>query len=311
MLAIVSITAPVFMIMAIGYFCVRWRFFTQEQLGALGQFVIRIGLPLLVFNAIAARPIAEVSDWAYLKGYTLASLLAFFTGWLVSRVRGQDRRLAVLNGLGTGMSNTGFIGYPLLTMAIGESAAGFFVMNVLIENILILPLMLVMLDLAANGASGMGVTLLRVAKNVLKSPIIIALLVSLVFAVSGMPVPDAVRKVSAMLAAAASPLALFVIGGGLYGLSLRGNTKDVAAVVSGKLLLFPILVVGCLQFFGAGREVLFAGALLACVPMASIYPLFGRSYGFGQQTAAVMLATVAASFFVVPLVLFFGVWPEQ
>lgn len=306
MLAILSITAPVFIIMAMGYIAVRFGMFTQEQLGGMGQFVIRIGLPMLIFHAIATRPLSEVADLVYLKGYALASLAAFFAGWLIAKARGQDRVLAVLNGLGTSMSNTGFIGYPLLLMAIGAPAGVFFAMNVLIENILLVPLMLVMIDVSRSGGAGMGQTLRQIVKNLLKSPIIVALLVSLVFAVGGIQVPLVVDKVSAMLASAASPLALFVIGGGLYGLRVRGNVKDVAVVAVGKLLLFPLLVAGCLWFFGADKEVMFAGAVLASAPMASMYPLFGRAYGFERQTSAAMLATVVVSFFSVSLVLLFG-----
>lgn len=306
MLAILSITAPVFIIMGLGWLAVRFNVFTQEQLGGMGQFVIRIALPMLVFHAIATRPLADVVNTVYLQGYALASLLAFSAGWAVSRLRGQDKVLAVLNGLGTGMSNTGFIGYPLLLMAIGAPSGVFFAMNVLIENILILPLMFVMIDLAKGGSRHIGKTLWRIVLNLLKNPIIVGLIVSLVFSVGGIPVPNVVEKVSAMLSAAGSPLALFVIGGGLYGLRIRGGLADAAAVVGGKLLLFPLLVAGCLMLLGADRETLFAGVMLASAPMASMYPLFGREYGFEQQTAAAMLAAIAVSFFTVSLVLFFG-----
>ena len=37
-------------------------------------------------------------------------------------------------------SNTGFIGYPLLSMVIGDAAGSYFAMNVLVENMLLIPL---------------------------------------------------------------------------------------------------------------------------------------------------------------------------
>ncbi|MDO5640229.1 MAG: AEC family transporter [Neisseria sp.] len=305
MLAILTITTPIFIIMAMGYFAVRFEFFTRDQLSGMGKFVIRVGLPMLVFSAIATRPIADVMNVTYLLGYALASLLSFMAGWGISKWRGQDGVLAALNGLGTGMSNTGFIGYPLLAMAIGGPAAVFFAMNVLVENMLILPLMFVLID-AARGGANIGALLLRIAKNLLKNPIIVALLVALVFAVFGIPVPAVVERVTSMLASASSPLALFVIGGGLYGMKVRGGLTDVAVMTSGKLLLFPLLVVSCLWLFGADADTIFAGALLASVPMASMYPLFGLQYGFERQTAAAMLITTLLSFFSISLVLMIG-----
>ena len=305
MLAILTITTPIFIIMAMGYFAVRFEFFTRDQLSGMGKFVIRVGLPMLVFSAIATRPIADVMNLTYLGGYALASLFSFLAGWGISKWRGQDGVLSALNGLGTGMSNTGFIGYPLLAMVIGAPAGVFFAMNVLVENMLILPLMFILID-AAKGDTNFAALLWRIAKNLLKNPIIMALMVALVFAVFGIPVPAVIDKVTSMLASASSPLALFVIGGGLYGLKVRGGLKDMAVITAGKLLMFPFLVVSCLWLLQADADTIFAGALLASVPMASMYPLFGQQYGFGRQTAAAMLVTTLLSFFSISLVLMLG-----
>ncbi|WP_107928295.1 AEC family transporter [Neisseria animaloris] len=303
MFSILTITAPVFIIMGMGYFAMRFNFFTPVQINGMGKFIIHIGMPMLVFSAIATRPIAEVLNPAYMYGYALASLLAFTAGWLLSLKRGHDKVLAVLNGVGTGMSNTGFIGYPLLLMAIGAPAGVFFAMNALIENVLVVPLMFILIDFAKSDNAHIGRTLWQIFKNLMKNPIFIGLLIALVFAVGGIPVPAVLEKVSSMLASAASPLALFVIGAGLYGLEIRGSLKDIAVVTAGKLLMFPLLVVFCLWLFGADRDTVFTGALLASAPMASMYALFGHKYGFERQTAAAALFTTIVSFFSVSLVL--------
>ncbi|MDO4228015.1 MAG: AEC family transporter [Neisseria sp.] len=88
MFAILSITTPVFIIIGMGYFAARFSFFSREQFAGMGKFVVRIGMPMLVFSAIATRPIADVLKADYLYGYALASLLAFLAGWLASRWRG-------------------------------------------------------------------------------------------------------------------------------------------------------------------------------------------------------------------------------
>ena len=193
MLAILTITMPIFIIMAMGYFSVRFDFFTEVQLAGIGKFVIRIGLPMLVFHAITTRPLSDVINLNYLYGYGLASLLAFFAGWGLSRRRGQDATLSALNGLATGMSNTGFIGYPLLAMVIGPQAGGYLAMNALLENILVLPLMFILIDVARGGSGKISTTLWRVVKNLLKNPIIGSLLLALVFALCRIPVPAVVR----------------------------------------------------------------------------------------------------------------------
>ncbi len=114
---------PIFIIMAMGYFSVRFDFFTEAQLRpASANFVIRIGLPMLVFHAITTRPLSDVINLNYLYGYGLASLLAFFAGWGLSRRRGQDATLSALNGLAHWHVEHGL--YRLPALGDGDRAAG-------------------------------------------------------------------------------------------------------------------------------------------------------------------------------------------
>lgn len=306
MSAIFSIIAPVFVMIIIGYVAMRRHFFTPEQLAGMGKFVVRIGMPMLVFYSIATRPISDVFKPEYFYGYSLASVLAFVIGWQVCRMRGQHETLAVLNGFATGMSNSGFIGYPLLLMAIGSEAAVYFTMNVLTESLLIFPMLFVLLDLSKGGRPDFAELLWRIAKSLALNPIIAAMPVALVFAFGWLPLPVFAEKIAAMLAGATTPLALFMIGGNLYGMSIRGKLKDIAWVTAGKLVLCPLLVFACLWFLGADNEMLFVGVLFATTPMASLYPLFGGLHGFGKETSGAMLAATVLSVLPISLVLLLG-----
>ena len=73
-----------------------------------------------------------------------------------------------------------------------------------------------------------------------------------------------------------------------------------------KLVLFPLLTLLFLALLGAGRDMLFAGALLSCVPMASMVAIIHTQYGHEQRGAAVMLLTTVLSFAGISLVLLFG-----
>ncbi|QEY23203.1 AEC family transporter [Neisseria animalis] len=303
MTAIFHIIAPVFLAIFVGYAAMRRQFFTQEQLNGLGKFVVRIGMPMLVFNAIATRPMAEVFKPEYFYGYSAASVLAFFIGWQVSRWRKLPPTLAVLNGFAVGMSNSGFIGYPLLLMAIGPSAAVYFAMNVLTESLLIFPLLFAFLDWSKGRGTNARTLLLKIVKNLSGNPIIVAMPVAMVFALGWLPLPLFVEKLSSMLAAATTPLALFMIGGNLYGLSIRGNVGDMMVVAAGKLLMCPLLVGLCLWLAGANDEMLFAGVLFATTPMASLYALFGGLNGFAKETSGAMLLATVLSIVPISLVL--------
>lgn len=306
MAAILNVLAPVFLIIAIGYTAMRRQFFTPEQLQGLGKFVVRIGMPMMVFFAVASRPIGEMFKPAYFYGYTAASLIGFFGVWFFCRKRGLPDALAALNGLAVGMSNSGFIGYPLLLMAIGPTAGLYFAMNVLTENLLILPLLFALLDLSSNPQADWRATMRRIVKNLSGNPIIIAMLLALVFAFEWLPLPVFMENISSMLAAAAAPLALFMIGGNLYGMSVRGNIRMILSVTFGKLVMTPLLVYACLTAFGADQHMLFVGLLFAATPMASLYALFGGLHGFGKETSGAMLLSTVLSVIPISLVLYWG-----
>lgn len=307
-LDVLNITAPLFILIGLGYLSVRIGLFRYPELQGTAKFVMRIGLPALIFHSIAGQPLDKVFNPAYVAGYGGGALAAFAAGWLLSRSKNrQAGSEAAVNALGVSLSNTGFIGYPLLAMTIGTGEAGqYLVMNILIENVLILPLFFIIADAAQQNGKGWRENMLGILKNLSKNPIIIAISVSIFIAVLKIPIPAAIDKTATMLSTAAAPVALFVIGGGLAGLKLQGKLPDLIGIAVGKTLLFPTLAALGLWLAGAPERMIFAGTLLACVPMASMFPLLAMQYGHEQRGAAAMLVTTCFSFFSISLVLLVG-----
>ena len=307
-LDVLNITAPLFMLIGLGYFSVRINLFQQAELQGTAKFVMRIGLPALIFNSIAGQPLNQVFNPAYVAGYGSASLAVFAIGYLVSRhIRKESGSATAVNALGVSLSNTGFIGYPLLAMTLGSSEAGqYLAMNILIENVMILPLFFIIADAAQQSGKNWRENLLGIIKNLAKNPIILAISISILIALLQLPIPTTIAKTANLLSTAAAPVALFVIGGGLAGLKLQGKLPDLIGIALGKTVLFPALVTLGLWLSDASAQTIFAGALLSCVPMASMYPLLAMQYGHQQRGSAAMLVTTCFSFFSISLVLLIG-----
>ena len=105
------------------------------------------------------------------------------------------------------------------------------------------------------------------------------------------------------MAAVSSPTALFVIGGSLVGLRLKGLRGDIALVFIFKLVVHPLMAALSILLLVPSIEPEFAvGAILfASVPMMSIYPIFAEAYQLGQRAAAVVFVATMLSFFTIPL----------
>ncbi|PMR67488.1 AEC family transporter [Halomonas heilongjiangensis] len=298
MFEILSITTPIFLLIGAGYLAMGTRLINREQMQGVATFVLYFALPALVIRALTQNPLDEVFQPHYLLAYGLGSLAVFaFALLLTLALQRKPLSEGAIHALGMAASNSGFVGYPVAAMVLGTSpAAVFLALNMLIENLLIIPAALILAE--AGRQSGAGIvtaarkTFVRLARN----PILIGLALGLLLAVTETAPPRPLAQVVDMLANAAGPAALFVIGGTLFGLQVRGMLGDVGQIVGGKLILHPLAVLGFFLLMPQTDPMLLAGALLfACAPMISVYPLLGQRYGMaGVSAAALMVGTLAA-----------------
>jgi predicted permease len=305
MLQILTLTAPVYLLIALGYLAGRFEVFSRDELRVMGRFVISFALPALLFKALSQRPVSEILNLNYLLAYGAGSVASWFTmAAIARRVRGQVPVKAALVGMGCGLSNSGFVGFPIALALLGHGTASVaLALNMLVENIIMLPLALVLLETAAKHGSqsqAWNDVAWRTVVNLRKNPLIIAMVLGLAVATLGLPLPTVLVRATDLLAAASAPVALFVIGGSLIGFKGRGQMGDVTMVAAGKLLLHPTAV--ALAFWAVSTWVgpvdpllRTAGIVYACMPMLSIFPLLAQKHGFeGFTSAALVVATVAS-----------------
>src|SRR5690554_3681820 len=75
MLAIVSITTPIFLLIGLGYASVRWRILSHEAIPSLGRFVLYFAMPGLIIHTLSSMEFHEVIDLNFILSYGLGSLL--------------------------------------------------------------------------------------------------------------------------------------------------------------------------------------------------------------------------------------------
>lgn len=297
MLAILGITAPIFLLIGIGFFSVRYGLFTREQIAGMGRFVITFALPALVVRALLERPLEEVFDWHYVLGFALASQLVFWGGFAFSRlVRRESTTTSAMLALGMSVSNSGFIGYPIAAMAVGPAAVVGMALGMIVENLLMIPLALVLAELGQQSGKSAGQALRETFARLLRNPVILGIAFGLGMALLGLPLPPILATGIDMLANAAAPVALLVIGGSLSGLKAGGFVNDALQLALGKLVLHPLLVMACFSLLPVDPQLRTAGLLIACAPMMSIFPLLGQRYGLEGRCAAALVATTVCAF---------------
>lgn len=298
MLAILAITVPIFLLIGVGY-AARWSsIITREQMQGVSVFVMYCALPSLIIRALTQQPLEDVFRLDYLLAYGLGSLTLLLIGLLVSvKFQRQPLNVGAMQALGMSAANSGFIGYPVAAMVIGSPAAIMLALNMVIETLIVIPTTLILAEMSLHQGQSLWVTVRKTALSLIKNPVLLGLLTGITFAVTDLPLPGTVSKAIDMLAEAAGPAALFVIGGALYGLRVKGMVRDISQIVAGKLILHPLLVVAAFLIVPGVDPLFMAGAVIfAASPMISIYPLFGQRYGLGGISAAAMLVATTLSF---------------
>lgn len=288
--------------LGIGYAVVRFGLFRSGDALALNRFILYISLPALLFGAIADSDPGEALHAGYLAVMLMGGLVTMVLTFLSQLVIGTGKVRRAMAVMGTVCPNSAFIGYPILLMVLPEQAGPVLGMNLLIENILMIPLGLALVEfsMARPGSSPLariGSALLAV----LRRPFIIALVLGLVVSFSGMEMPEWFQRSYHTLGQANAGVALIALGGSLVGLPMRGNRLLAGQIAFGKLVLHPLMVgaaaalIGGLGALALPEELRLAAILSAGMPMFALFPVLNEGTGHeGLASLSVMLATLAS-----------------
>jgi predicted permease len=305
MLEILAITCPIYLVVLAGYVATRSGLFARADMQVFGKFVFNLALPALIFNALAQRHIGDILHPAYLLSYLFGSLLMLVLAYMTGR---RVLKLTMLRStfmaMGVSCSNSSFIGFPILMLMVAPVAGVALGLNVIIENLVMLPLLLAMAEHGRDGSAGAWHQVLRQsAQRLMKNPLVIAVTVGLAVSLSGLTLPQPVVRTVNLFANASGGLSLFAIGGMLVGLSLSAGWQRVVPLVMGKLIGHPLavlLVATLVPLLGVTPmtpQLRAAALLMAAMPMLSIYPILGQAYGEADRSATALLICMVASFF--------------
>jgi hypothetical protein len=300
MLAVIAITAPIFILIALGYGAVRFRLMPAEAVPGMGRFVLYFAMPALIFHTLSGLSVRQVIEPGYMLAYAGGSLLLLILGLILTlKVLNNEAVLGALKSMGMVVPNSAFFGYPVLLQVFGEPPARAFALALLVENLLIIPLALAVLEFNAHRGQGgsVGKTLLGLPGRVLRNPLVLVIAAGILASALNLALPQTMATSLELLGRASAAVALFVIGGSLVGSPVRGNLAGMGTVMLGKLVAHPLLVALMVWWLPPfDPQLQLAVILMAAMPMMSIYPIIGGQYGQRSFAAGTLLLTTAAAF---------------
>lgn len=288
MLDLLSLFIPFFALVAMGWGAVHVGLLTPAGVRAINTFVLFFGLPAMVFLLAARGALSSHSVGPMLLVYGLAGTLILLLAICSYSWASMRRNDSGLLALATVFPNTGFLGLPLLTTLLGSAAAGPVMATLLVDVLWLSSLGLMWASLVApdsqrSGAQKMSLmSLLRQSfGGALRNPLLWAMVAGLCANTLAWTLPSAIDKTLNLLSLAASPTALFALGGVLHSKAQDAQVKAalprpwvLPVGISLKLIAHPALVAGigwCMQQSGwhLSSSALLTLVMAAALPSAS------------------------------------------
>ena len=301
MLDILAITGPIYLCIALGYLTTRGGLFDRGDMRVFGKFLINLALPALLFNALSQRSVGEIFNGPYLAAYALGGLimLAGTVLWY-RKVAHEGMARSAIMAMGMTCPNSGYVGYPVMLLTLGAPVAGVaLALNMVVENLLIIPILLALADMERHEAGHWRQLVMQTLQGLARNPLIIAIVAGFLVSALGIPMPSPVSRTVTLFAQASSALSLFVIGGSLVGLKLQGLRTAVAQIGVGKLVLHPLCLLAVMTWLVPIGDPQLKVALLltGALPTMGIYAILAQRHGHEGLASAALLVGTLASFF--------------
>ncbi|MEG0141699.1 MAG: AEC family transporter, partial [Comamonas sp.] len=245
MLSVLLITFPFFALVACG-FIATWRgVLPQAAIPGLNAFVLFFALPCMLYRFGAQTPIHQLLDINVTLVYLLcAAVMVGATVLLTRRRMGWND--AAFGALVAAFPNTGFMGVPMLAALLGAQSAGPIIVTMAIDMIITTSACIALSRLDLAGGQGVWTAVRNSLKGMAANPMPWSILLGGLASAMGWVLPGPVDKTVAMLAGAASPVALFTIGAVLARSQMNSHenvaARDYVPIALAKLIIHPLLV---------------------------------------------------------------------
>ena len=287
-LTVLNITAPVFLLAAVGFAWVKLGF--EYRVEFVTRMAMTLAVPCLILVALMKTDV----DPEALAALSLASLAAYglvmigcFALVKAAKLDTQTYLAPLIFG------NTGNLGLPLALFAFGETGLGY--AGVVFAVMAILSFTVGIWMVAGSGS----------LKRVVKEPLVAATLLGALFLWQGWETPEFLTNAIELIGQMAIPMMLITLGVAVARLKTDAMTQAVW------LSAVKVIICVAAAWFAAGwfgLEPVAAGVLILQVatPVAVTSYLLAEKYGAdAQPVAGFVVASTLLSVVALPLILAF------
>lgn len=226
--------APIFIIIAFGYFLTQRKVLSEKFISEANRFVFMFPLPFLIFTGIVKSGLTS-AGWLPIIMVTAPSLVTLGAAWVIARMARYETGKFGSFIQSTFHGNVTYVGFAVLFYMLGEE--GLEKGSLLAGTLILFNNALAIIILSVS--SGRHESLPRIASSIIRTPIIMATFAAIIFVLMGFRMPAVIMKSLEIVANISLPLALIIIGGSISPAMLRKTFRPAVVTTVLKMFFLP------------------------------------------------------------------------
>jgi malonate transporter and related proteins len=294
---LLALTAPLFLLVLLGYALSRWFGWPRAASDALTRFVFAVAIPAFLFRLMSDFSRLPPVDARLLLAYFGGALLVFALGRVIAakffRLDGVSQSVFAMGGI---FSNNVLLGVPLAKVTLGDAALPSVSLILVFNSLLLWTLVTVSVEWARHrelSAHGFA----RTALSVVTNPVVSGILVGTVFGFTGLRLPTFLDETIRLVSEAAIPMSLIALGMGLAEYGIRAGWRQSVAITVLKLVAAPLTVFLLARMLELPPLETQAVVVMAALPVGANVYLMAREFNAmeGPVASSLVLTTVLAA----------------
>lgn len=280
----INVTLPSVLMLAFGVLLRRTGQVDAAFAARASRLVFNYGLPCLLFSKLVASDIQYEEQARLLAAGITTTFILYLAAELYAWRLVSDARDKGVFVQGVFRSNMAIMGLAFVLNAYGE--AGLAAGAVYVGVVTLLYNVLSVITLSRSGEGSWHSRLAVVGRNLVRNPLIVAIVLALVLQRMQVPVPAAIMQTATYMANIALPVAL-ICAGATFDARAILRTSDISLQASiGRLVVAPLVAVAVGLLFGLRGIPMGVLFLMSAMPVAAASYVMAKSMGGNEVAAA-------------------------
>lgn len=290
-----EVILPAFLIFALGFFVQKWKKMNIKSVSTVSVYILS---PILVLRTFYSVELNQQYLYMTIFAFLLFAILIIVNKVYV-KIRKFPRNVESALILSTVFMNAGNYGAPIILFAFGETGFAYAISFLVLQSII---MNFFGIYYAARGEQGIRMAI----ASVFKMPLTYALFLGVLLNIFKIPMPSSIFSVVNLVADAAIPMAMIILGMQLSQLDFdRLFFKEkVLYSISVRMVLSPLIAAAIMMFIPFDPLLKKVLILISAMPTAATITMYAIQFdAMPKLVSSVTFATTILSIVTISVML--------